>query len=306
MKRIGNYRIERQLAITGTSVHYEAVHLVMPRRAIVKVTHAAISWVRSFQVQALREPVILEALQHPGVVRVFESGVLAERRPWFAQELVEGANLAGVLARGKLLPRLSIELTRDLAEVLAYAHSRGIVHGGLRSDRVMLTSHTRGFPLCITDWSDARPHDAENSAPHVPLPGSRHYIAPEQSRGERIDDRADVYALGVIGYHALTGQLPFAAGAPIATLAEAGNTPVSVLERCPDAPRELALLVDQMLASHRDDRPSSADVLAELGALSDAMSEHGFLRKPRWTPGNAYTPPAAADDSGEWSEITPS
>src|SRR5207302_7939838 len=134
----------------------------------------------------------------------------------------------------------------------------------------------------------------------------RHYIAPEQARGERIDDRADVYALGVLGYHALTGQLPYPPGAPVAALAESGNAPVPVRERCPDAPAQLAAVVDQMLASDRWDRPSSSEVCSELTALSDAFGDQGYLRRPRWTPENAYKPHAAAEDSGEWpGEVTP-
>lgn len=299
MNRIGNYRIDRALGSNGTSAMYDASHIVLPRRATVKVAHAAIAWCKAFQVKALREPYMLEALQHAGIVRVFESGVLSDRRPWFAQEHVEGIALRDVIGKGKLAPRAAAELVRDLAAVLSHAHRRGIIVGGLRPANVVLTPHSRGFPVCLIDFSDARPHDAKETVPHVPTPGSRHYIAPELARGEQIDDRADMYALGVIAYQALTGKLPHDGGAPIATLAETGAAHVAVAARCPAAPRELATLIDQMLAPERDDRPSSADVHADLAFLCDALAAEPIVRRPRWTPPEAYETLPSVVVSGE-------
>jgi serine/threonine-protein kinase len=287
MNRIGNYRIERALGSNGTSAMYAASHIVLPRPAVVKVAHAAIAWCKAFQIKALREPYMLEALRHPGVVRVFESGVLDDRRPWFAHEHVDGIALSDVVGKSKLAPRVVAELVRDLAGVLAHAHRRGIIVGGLRPASILLTPHSRGFPVCLVDFSDARPHDAKEAVPHVPTPGSRHYIAPELARGELIDDRADMYALGVIAYHALTGKLPYES-APIATLSETGGSHVPAAARCPDAPLELSTMIDQMLAANRWDRPSSADVHSDLTFLCDALASEPVIRRPRWTPPTPY------------------
>jgi len=277
-ERIGEYRIVRQLSATPTSVSYFGIHLVLPRRAVVKVMTATTPQIA---VRVLREAYFLEALQHPGVVRCYESALLPDKRPWFARELVEGPMLASRFEPGALDRGEAIAIVRDLAEILQHAHQRGIVHGNLRADRIVITGRSRNYPLCIVDWSDARTHDAA-PLPYVPSPVSWHYTAPEVVHGHGVDDRADVYALGVNAYQLLTGVMPYARGAEMAT----ARTPhVPVQTRCPDAPRELAAIVDRMLSQDPFDRPTSAEVCADLDWLLGGDDVAPVrIRKPRWTP----------------------
>jgi serine/threonine-protein kinase len=239
--RVGSYEIESAL---GGGL-FEARHFVLPRRAVIKTVPEALGWVKPLRVALLREACILEALAHPGVARLYETGRFADGRPWFAFEDVEGIPLseAGTLA----LPAL-ITLLRDLADVLEHAHSRGVVHAGLHPDRIVLTP--RAFGVCLEDWSSARTHDAVHSIPHVPTPVSRAYLAPEQLANDRIDDRADIFALGAIARRALPSS----------------------------APAALGHLVDQMMATARGDRPSIREVREMLAAIPVAIS------RPRWTP----------------------
>jgi eukaryotic-like serine/threonine-protein kinase len=279
-ERIGNYRVERRVAGGGGRERFEAVHCVLPRRALIQVASPGAA------LQLMREACFLEALDHPGIVRVFESGLLAVKRPWLATELVEGFSLARILQRDALEPADVAELVRDLAETLAHAHRRGIVHGGLRPDRVVLTGHPRRFPVCLADWSEARAHDAGPLARSAAPDG---HDAPELVRGDAIDDRADVYALGVIAYEALTGT-PIDDAVPIAV--DDDGCVMAAAARCPDAPRALTSIVDQMLSFDRWDRPSAAEVQVELSSLSDALEtivpadavSPVYIRKPRWTP----------------------
>lgn len=290
-ERIGNYRIECERGRDATGIVYDARHLVLPRRAIVKVMNASTPWLPTgsgqIAVQLLREACILEALEHPGTIRVYESGLLADRRPWFAHERVEGATVEDMLATAPLEPPHAVVLLRDIVEVLEHAHRRGVVHCGLRPDRIVITGRARGFPLCIADWSDARIHDTTSRAA---IPTHHEYVAPEVADGAVLDDRADVFSLGVIAYRALTAVLPFE-GAAAARDSDGAVQHVPTTVRCPDAPPELASLVDQMLAADRWDRPSSAEVLAELAALSNDLAPPAprapnlvRIRKPRWTP----------------------
>lgn len=273
--RIGNYRIIGERGRDATGVVYEARHMVLPRRAIVKVMEESEA-ARPLAVQLLREACILEALEHPGIVRVYESGLLPDRRPWFAHERVEGATVEDLLMGGTLDVAQAVNLLRDIADVLEHAHRRGVIHAGLRPDRIVITGRARGFPLCIADWSDARVHDSSQPGPH---PLVRAYAAPELFEGLPIDDRVDVFSLGVIAYQALTGVLPAAQH-------------VLTEVRCPEAPPELTGLVDQMLAVDRFDRPSSAEVNAELTQLAIDLAPPPpvrppgvvRIRKPRWTP----------------------
>jgi len=277
-ERIGNYRVEHQLGPTGSGVLLQVRHQVLPRRAIVKVVHAAFAGVSPYVVQTLREACILEAIGHPGVPVVYESGLLRDRRPWFAFEVIGGPTLEDVLALRPLPPADVARLMRDLADVLQHAHRRGVIHRGLRPDRIVVTPHRR-YPLCIPDWSEAIAHDASACVP--PPDGCHSYVAPELASSdaggaERVDDRADMFALGAIAYRALTGTLPFN---PVAT-----NVPyLAARTRRPDTPRELATIIDSLLSVDRFDRPSAAEVRTELDWLLvnlPELQQHAAAREP--------------------------
>lgn len=297
--RIATYRVERELGSTTTGILYLAVHLVLPRRAVLKVAHAARA--QQFAVQLLREACVLEALSHPGIPAVYESGLLEDRRPWFASELVEGTTLAERLLAGPLPSSEVATLIRDLASILEHAHKRGVVHRALRPDRVVITRRGARTSVAIPDWSEARVHDSSATIT-FPARDARPYLAPELSRGEPADDRADVFSLGVLAYHALTGAFPRG------TLDFAF---IATSERCPDAPRELTSLIDQMLAVDRFDRPTAAEIRSDLDWLANALSIELRLddvapsgvriRKPRWTPA---IEPMAHESTDESSTVS--
>jgi len=273
--RVGLYKIESELATDASGISYRAVHQVLPRRAIVKVMHAASVYPPAIKqplaVHVLREACILEALQHPGVSRVYESGLLRERRPWFARELVEGVTVA-LLLEQSIDPSDAISILRDVTRcsITRIAAASSIV--ALRPDRVVLTDATRGYPICITDWSHARAHDAAPFGPYSPPAASWHYTSPELACGDPIDDRTDVFALGVIAYQLLTNRLPFD-GEGIAMMHDGSRQHVPVEDSCPDLPRELTALVDSMLAYDRWDRPPLAEVHEDLTWLADALRD---------------------------------
>jgi serine/threonine-protein kinase len=262
----------------------------------------------------LREACILEAIAHPGVPVVYESGVLRDRRPWFAFEQIGGPTLEDALAPG-VLPVIEVaSLIRDLADIFEHAHRRGVIHRGLRPDRVVITVDRR-YPLCIPDWSEAIAHDATATLPHATPVGSRSYVAPElahQETGaqELVDDRVDVFALGAIAYRALTGQLPFDGTSEPAPY-------VPAQERRPDAPSELANLIDSLLAFDRYDRPSASEVRTDIDwlyatlpalqpraaaeprerepARKTTLPMEPRLRRSRWTPDVGFFETTDAD-----------
>jgi tRNA A-37 threonylcarbamoyl transferase component Bud32 len=227
--RIGDYTIERDL---GES--YEAKHVLLPRRVKLDVMHPQFAGLPPVAVRMMREACLLEAMRHPGVPRVFEVGVIADgrtNRPWVASELVEGE-----VARGPLAPADVLALVRDVADVMAHAHERGIVHRRLRLDAIVCGDGTRGFPLCVVDWNDARA-DAGYDA--------------------RADD---VRALGLLALHALTGTPQISAPRPARELA-------------PGAPSRLCMMIDDLLLADPINRPSAAESRARAKLIADTIHE---------------------------------
>lgn len=317
-ERIGNYRVECELGTTGSGLLLQVQHLVVPRRAIIKI-RTELATDQPLVVQTLREACILEAVAHPGVPLLYEAGCLQDHRPWFAFEASSGTTLDSRLASGPLPIEDVTELVRDIAEVLEHAHHRGVIHRGLRPRRVLVTAGGR-YPLCIPDWSEAIVHDATTPARRVVSEASRSYVAPELLRdgpeGSLIDGRVDVFSLGVIAHRALTGRLPTAPGLGAEPYAPSH-------ERRPGAPRALTALIDSMLAFQRLDRPSASEVCAvvdrllatasrQLVPLASAsktspvapgspedpvvLARRQQWRRPRWTPELRYAETAEVSD----------
>jgi serine/threonine protein kinase len=234
--RIGDYRIERQLGSEEIGVRYFGTHVILPRQAVVKVVHPDTAKLKSLAVQLLREACMVDAMFHPAIPRVYECGILPDRRPWAAFEWVDGETLATTMSGEQVSMPDIVVMVRDVADALSHAHERGVVHRRLTAE-ALVRPPGRSM-IRIRNWSEARPLDAERVT---------------------VDARDDIYALGVITFRALTGVLP--------------TRSVSTSELCPHAPRELTSLVDHMLATDSAVRPTSAQVRDRAAWLARTM-EH--------------------------------
>jgi serine/threonine protein kinase len=247
--RVGDYTIERELVREESGVVYQATHMVLPRKAHVKVMAGEYS--RPLAVQLLREACLLEALQHAGIPRVYECGVLADRKPWVATQRIDGLSLQASLGDGPMAIAELVTVLRDVADILAHAHSRGVVHTKLSAETIVRTPD-RQLSVYLRGWSAARTVESTQS----------------------LDIRDDVYALGVVAFRALTGCL---------------HTPsVSATEWCPAAPPELTALIDVMLDTNQRVRPTSDEVRERARWL--ATTVESLIGKPRWTPPNGIDP----------------
>ncbi|MEO8699359.1 MAG: serine/threonine-protein kinase [Kofleriaceae bacterium] len=246
--RIGDYLVDREVSIEETGTIYLATHVVLPRQVALKVMHAASAWLRAVAMQMLREACLLEALSHPGIPRVYECGVLPDRRPWTAFERIDGVTLSTLITSG-ILPLVDlVQVLRDVADLLAHAHSRGVVHRALTPDAIVRTPD-RSSRICVRHWDRALTIDTEIR--------------------ESVDARDDVRALGLIAFRCLTGALP--------------DPAFTTAERCPAAPIELASLIDQMLAADPELRPPAEEVRDRTRWLAETI-EPLIVDKPRWTP----------------------
>jgi serine/threonine protein kinase len=154
--RIGDYVIDREV---GDG--YEATHVLLPRRARIELMHATFVGLRPVAVRMMREACILEALRHPGIPRVFEVGVRVDhrtQRPWVASELIDGAPLSAI---HQPLPAAdAITIVRDVADILAHAHRRGVAHRNVVADAIIVDVDRR---VTLTQWSDARIHEGSDA-----------------------------------------------------------------------------------------------------------------------------------------------
>ena len=178
--RIGDYIVRGELRRDDLGSVYEAVHLVLPRQAAIKICDA---FTKSIAVQMLREACILEALAHPAAPRVFECGMLPDRRPWVATELVEGRTIAEEITDGALEIADVLAIVRTVADVLAHAHARGVVHYHI-TERVIVRMTARAVPVCLVGWSEVATRDGDRAG----------------------DPTVDLKALGAVAYRALTGS----------------------------------------------------------------------------------------------------
>jgi serine/threonine protein kinase len=244
--RIGDYIIERELRSEGTGLVYLTKHVVLPRRAAVKVMHGDQGYLKQMAVHMLREACLVEALSHPGIPRVYECGVLPDRRPWTAFEYVEGEGLDRSIGETPLPVADVVVMMRDVADILDHIHTRGIVHRNVSAKSIVRTPQRR-FAVTLVHWGDAHTVDTSESD---------------------VDPKDDVHELGRISFRALTGSVATTGG--------------SSAERYPGAPGDVATLIDQMMAV-RHARPTSAEVRERAKWLADTL-ELVPIDPARWTP----------------------
>jgi eukaryotic-like serine/threonine-protein kinase len=215
---VGNYRITGLLGEGGMGAVFRAEHPGIGRSAAVKVLHAELARTEDHVERFFNEARAANAIRHPGIVEIFDSGMLDTGSPYIVMEFLEGESLAARCKRGRLHPAEAVDIVGQAADALAAAHAKGIVHRDLKPDNLFLVGGpVPGRDLVkILDFGIAKlgrgPGRGEGSVRTRTgaVLGTPMYMSPEQCRGTReIDHRTDIYALGVIFYEMICGQPPF-------------------------------------------------------------------------------------------------
>lgn len=207
-RRVGPYMLEQTIGSGGMGTVYRAVHEESGARVAVKVLFVELAALPDVRARFVREGMALAAVSHPGVVKAIASGSDGELT-YLAMELIDGESLEATLMRGLSLSDVA-RVMCAIAEALSAAHAAGIVHRDLKPANV-LVAHDGTVKL--VDFGVARFEAPDGTLTHTDaVLGTFNYMAPEQRmRARRVDHRADLFALGVILYRALTGTLPIGA-----------------------------------------------------------------------------------------------
>ncbi len=275
------YRIERELGGGGMSRVFLATEVALGRPVAVKVLPPELSQGVS-QERFRREIQMAASLQHPHIVPLLAAGD-AGGALYYTMPMVDGESLRARFMRGDDIPVADqVRILHDVAEALAYAHGRGVVHRDIKPDNVLLVN---GSHALVVDFGVAKAitsaRDEDLPAAHVGAAtltsagialGTPSYMAPEQAAADpAADHRMDIYALGALGYEMLRGKPLFAGLSPAGVLAAQVSRQPEPLERRDDVPESLYAVIERCLAKQPADRFASAAELAQ--AFADVQAD---------------------------------
>ncbi len=288
----GEYRLLRKLGEGGFGAVYEAEHPLLKRRAAVKVLHRVADKDSDAVLRFISEAQAVNQIRNRHIVDVFSFGKLNDGRHYYIMDLLDGVPLDRWLKQqGRMDVPTALQLLTPIAEALDLAHAAGIVHRDLKPQNIFLAWDSAGETVPkLLDFGMAKllGESPVHTVSGTPI-GTPLYMSPEQARGERVDHRSDVYALGVLCHELLTGHLPFTGDTAVAVLM------AHIIQAAPHASEvapDLSPLLDAPLLSMLDKnptaRPSSAgEAVAALRRAAEAAGitlAKGPLHLPRPDP----------------------
>jgi serine/threonine-protein kinase len=267
------YRVDRLLGEGGMGAVFVAEHLALHKEVALKVVRAELAGNGEVATRFAREAMATAQFEHPHVASAIDYGTLPEGGAYFVMQLVRGKSLRALLARDKKLPwRRVCNLLAQVADALSAAKQSGIVHRDLKPDNILVESREDGSELAkVLDFGIARVAPREGNAPEGAqanreltrvgtVMGTPGYMAPEQAVGDRVDHRADLYALGVMLWECIAGRELWI-GEDLTTVVARQMTevvPSLALHGDPTVPEALDTLVQKLTSRLPNDRPDSA------------------------------------------------
>src|SRR5688572_6552245 len=212
---VGGYVLGDKIGSGGMGVVYGATHPRIGKRVAIKVLAPTFSGDPSTVERFEQEARLVNEIRHPNIVDVFQFGQLADGRSYFVMEWLEGESISGRLERGPMPTKETLEVLDAMCDALEAAHEKGVIHRDLKSDNVFLVPGRKGERrVKLLDFGLAKlatRGDLQNihTTKSGIIVGTPAYMSPEQARGKAVDHRTDIYALGILTYKMLTGQLPF-------------------------------------------------------------------------------------------------
>jgi eukaryotic-like serine/threonine-protein kinase len=256
----GRYRILRKLGSGGMANVYLAEDEELGRRVAIKILNDRHASDDQFVERFRREAKNAAGLSHPNIVSVYDRGE-AEGTYYIAMEYLDGLSLKEqIVADGPLPIAAAIEITRQILRALGFAHRRGIVHRDIKPHNVLLADSGDGDGrFKVTDFGISRTTTSQMTEAGS-IVGTAQYLSPEQARGAPVDQRSDIYSVGVVLYELLTGTLPFNGETPLEiAMKHLSEIPRPPSELRPEIPADLDMVVLRALAKDPADRYESAE-----------------------------------------------
>jgi len=270
-QKIGRYEVKEELGRGGMATVYRAYDPSFEREVAIKLLPREFLHDPQFRDRFKREIKTIAALEHPAIVPVYDVGE-EDGVPYFVMRYMTGGSLAQQINKGIFSLQDAARIIERLASALSYAHTKGVVHRDLKPDNILFDGNGEPF---ISDFGVAKFSGSSGDLTGSGIIGTPAYMSPEQAQGEKIDNRSDIYGLGVIIFQMLSGQQPYKADTPMGVVVKHITDPIPEIHKItPNLPEEADTIIKTALAKDREQRYQTAL------ELSTAMNSAAFGTSP--------------------------
>jgi serine/threonine protein kinase len=269
-ENVGPYRIIEQLGQGGMATVFKAYHASLDRYVAIKVLHPAFGEDPAFEARFQREARVVAKLEHPNIVPIYDYAE-HEKRPYLVMKFIEGDTLKARLDRGPLSSEETLKIVEAVGSALAYAHKQGVLHRDIKPSNVLVAADGQ---IYLADFGLARiAQSGESTLSGDMLIGTPQYISPEQAMGVReLDERTDVYSLGVMIYEIVVGKVPFSADTPFSIIHDHIYSPLPLPRKVnPGVSEQIERVLLKSLAKDRLDRYATVDQM--VAAFKEAWTQ---------------------------------
>jgi serine/threonine-protein kinase len=259
----GRYRVQSTLGAGGMAVVYRAEDAILGRTVALKTLHPRYAEVPSFRLRFRQEARAMACLDHENIVKVYDISQEGEA-PFIVAECVAGRDIGTLLTSrhrgGHLNERFVRRMAAQLLRALAYAHRRGVIHRDIKPSNILVTA---GGTVKVADFGIARIVEEEQDGEQGEIVGSARYMSPEQLMGKEVTPRSDVYSVGVLLYHCLTGRPPFSGDVRSLARQHFHEVPTPPRESNGEISAHMEAVILKALAKNPDDRYPSATAMLD-------------------------------------------
>lgn len=259
-EKIGRYEVKAELGRGGMATVYRAFDPSFDREVAIKVLPREMLHDPQFRSRFEREIKLIASLEHPAIVPVYDTGEFNEQ-PYFVMRFMNGGSLSDVIEKGAIPIQETAKIVERIAQGLAYAHRKGVIHRDLKPDNILFDEN--GDPF-ISDFGVAKLSESASNLTGSGVIGTPAYMSPEQAQGGEIDHRSDVYGLGVIVYQMLSGHQPYSADTPMGVVVKHITEPVpEILKVLPTLQPEVDAVIKTAMAKDKNQRYENTIELAK-------------------------------------------